>query len=162
MRDLREFHDPDLHLPIGGKVYTITSPNADHGLRLRMALSSPEARWTDSEEVQELAKLLGATVRLDETTGDPSFSGGVWDQLTADGVTWEEIVHVGRTALIHYGQGHALAQVFWETALGGGAESGNPTPPAPTEATGGNRATKRAATKKTPAKKKPVGKKPAP
>lgn len=150
MRDLRDFHDPDLHLPIGGKVYTIKSPNADHGLRLRMALSSPDLRWTDTEEIEELAKLLGATVTT-QSNGDPSFSGGVWDQLVNDGITWEEIVHVGRTALIHYGQGHALAEVFWETALGG--ESGNPTPPAPETATGGNRATKRAAAKKAPAKK---------
>ena len=29
MRDLREFHDPNLHLPIDGKVYTVKSPNAE-------------------------------------------------------------------------------------------------------------------------------------
>ena len=34
MRDLREFHDPNLHLPIRGKDVIIPSPTANEGLRI--------------------------------------------------------------------------------------------------------------------------------
>lgn len=144
MRELREFHDPHLHLPIGGKTYTVESPDADKGLRLRRMLSDPDVRWTDEEELAELAQLLGATVELDAATGDPRYVGGTWQEMREDGVSWPELVHAGRTALVYFGQSAALGEIYWETAL---TSAGNPLPPTPEKAAGANRAARRAAAK---------------
>lgn len=160
MRDLREFHDPHLYLPIGGKTYKVECPDAARGLELRRMLNDPEIRWTDEEELSELADLLGATIDVN-ADGDPVYKGGAWGEMVDDGISWPEIVHAGRTALVHYGQSAALGEIYWETALTG-ASSGNPLPPMPTTvAAGGNRATRRAAAKKAPAKKAPAKKAPA-
>lgn len=160
MRDLREFHDPHLYLPISGKTYKVESPDAASGLRLRRMLSDPDIRWTDEEEVNELATLLGATVDVDED-GDPRWKGGAWGQMLDDGISWPEIIHAGRTALVYFGQSSALGEIYWETAMTGSA-SGNKIPPMPeAAASGGNRQERRAAAKKTPAKKAPARKAPA-
>lgn len=163
MRDLREFHDPDLYLPIGGKTYRITSPNAEDGLRLRALFADPEAKFTDDDQVAEIKRLFGATREphmaevyvfddagepvVDPETGQPvtetrdvgRWVGGVWQEMNDDGVSWPEIMHAGTTAMLHYGQGASLAEIFWETGMGD--MEGNRLPPAPTEttATGGQR-----------------------
>lgn len=130
-KDLADFFDPDLYLPIRGKTYQIASPNADDGLRLRNIFSDPTAEFTDGDEIKEMQNLLGP----------------VWDEMKADGVDWASLCHAGRTALFHYGLGKTLAEIQWTTGLG---ESGNPLPAEPAPM---NRASKRAATKKKPASK---------
>ncbi|MFE5878972.1 hypothetical protein ACFQ6H_27210 [Rhodococcus sp. NPDC056506] len=153
MRDLREFYNPDFKLPIGGKEYVIKSPNADEGLRIRMLFADPNMRYTDDDQVAEIAKLMGAVwvpnlVKipvLDPLYGDPvlgddgepvmteddwgDYQGGVWSELRDDGITWPEIMHAGTTALIHYGQGAVLAELYWENGMGD--MPGNQLPPKP-------------------------------
>lgn len=111
-KDLAEFFDPDLYLPVRGKTYRITAPNAEDGLRLREAFLNPDAHFTDDDELEEYKRLLGP----------------VWDEMVADGIDWKSLCHVGRTALMYYGMGETLAEVHWQTGLG---ESGNPLPPKP-------------------------------
>lgn len=107
--DLRTFHDPNLHLPIGGNVYTIMSPSPSQGIRLRRlfagALSSDAAG-----ELEEMMSLLGAT-----KTDDDTYEGGVYREMADNGVPWEEIEHAGLTALMRYGQNAQVAETFWLT-----------------------------------------------
>lgn len=112
MRDLREFHDPNLHLPINGKVYTVKSPNAEQGLEIKRYIVDPEADPAD--ELKYVAMLLGATYDPDTDT----MSGGLWDEMNADGVPFSEIIHAGNTAMAHYGVGAEYGEFWWETRLG--------------------------------------------
>lgn len=112
MRDLREFHDPNLHLPIDGTVYTVKSPNAELGLEIRRFTADPEA--DPAEEIYFVAKLLGA--EYDKDTD--SMSGGLWDEMVANGVPYEECMHVGNTAMAHYGVSAEFGEMWWETRLG--------------------------------------------
>lgn len=83
------------------------------------------------------------------------WSGGLYDEMSADGLSMDEIIHAGITALVKTAQGLAEAEKFWnERGIAAKAvASGNPAPPS----TGANRAQKRAAaktaTKKQAAKK---------
>lgn len=112
MRDLRELHDPHLHLPIDGKVYTVHSPNADLGLEIKRFIVDPESDPAD--EIKYIAKLLGAEYDPETDT----MSGGLWDEMNSDGVPYNEIIHVGNTALAHYGVGESYGEMWWETRLG--------------------------------------------
>lgn len=111
VKDLREFYDPDLHLPIDGHVYTVKCPSADLGLRLRAAVVNGIKQ---DEELQFIAELLGAVY-------DPEtdrFHGGLWDEMSNNNVSLEEALHVGNTALAHYGVSAEFGEYWWETRLG--------------------------------------------
>jgi hypothetical protein len=145
--NLREFFDPDLLLPIGKKTYRIVSPNAEEGLRIRQIFAG-DGTFTDAEELAEVLGLMGAT---EDKNG--VWSGGVYGEMKNDGLSWAEIFHAGRTALMHYGLSATLAQIQWHTGVG---DTGNPTPPEPsTKATPG-------ATKAAPAKASATGRSRAP
>ncbi|QDM56361.1 tail assembly chaperone [Gordonia phage Sidious] len=177
-KDLNEFFKPGLQLPIRGKTYTIPSVNAEDGLRLRLLFSDPSVSLTDEGELKEIMTLLGAewvpkieTVNVtDPTTGGfavdengkvltteadrGSYHGGIYQEMADDGLSWEEIIHAGKTALFNAGLGRTLAEVFWETGLAED-DSGNSVPPKPGETPEPefpNRATKRAAKKAAPKK----------
>ncbi|QDH47619.1 tail assembly chaperone [Gordonia phage Madeline] len=153
-KDLNEFFKPGLQLPIRGKTYTIPSVNAEDGLRLRLLFSDPSVSLTDEGELKEIMTLLGAewvpkieTVNVtDPTTGGfavdktgevltteadrGSYQGGIYQEMADDGLSWEEIIHAGKTALFNAGLGRTLAEVFWETGLAED-DSGNSVPPKP-------------------------------
>ncbi|AUV61581.1 tail assembly chaperone [Gordonia phage MichaelScott] len=179
-QDLSEFFKPGLQLPIRGKTYTIPAVNAADGLRLRLLFSDPTVSLTDEGELKEIMTLLGAewvskveTVNLtdpntgvlmiDDETGKVmtaevdrgSYQGGVYQEMADDGLSWDEIMHAGRTAMLNAGMGRTVAEVHWETGLADAA-SGNPLPPKPGASEQPvefpNRATKRAAKKTAPKK----------
>lgn len=112
MRDLREFHDPHLHLPIDGKVYTVQSPNAEFGLQLKRHFVDPNRNPAD--EIRFIARLFGS--EYDEETD--TMSGGLWDEMESDGVPLNEILHVGNTAMAHYGVNADFGEFWWENRLG--------------------------------------------
>lgn len=112
MRDLREFHDPHLHLPIGGKDVIIESPSAEDGLRIVEHMTSGAA--TNRDEVRMIATLFHS--EYNEDTG--FMSGGKWEELNDIGLSLQEILHVGTTALAHFGVGEAWGEFWWETRLG--------------------------------------------
>lgn len=112
MRDLREFHDPHLYLPINGKTYTVKAPTAELGLRIKRHTVDPDS--DPSQEIKFIAELLGATYDEDTDT----MTGGLWDELNADGVPYTEILHVGNTAMAHYGVSPEFGEMWWETRLG--------------------------------------------
>lgn len=104
-------------MPIGGTGYRVESPTAREGLRLRLLLLDGDATLGNDAEVAELRKLMGDTL----------------EQMAADGISWPEIVHAGRTALLHYAVSADVAAKHW--ALGAD-DPGNPIPPAPPTAPG--------------------------
>lgn len=180
LQELRDFHDPDLVLTIGGKEYRIPQPSASKGLRIRQLFAMQQIG--DDTELDHVANILGAkwveniveVPVLHVMTGEPilddngepliekqdhgEYVGGLWSEMDADGVTWEELMHAGRTALIDIGMGRTVATSHWVKGLAPylaeGAAEGNALPlkpgPKPVE---GNRETRRAATKKSSAKK---------
>ncbi|AWB84774.1 hypothetical protein [Corynebacterium liangguodongii] len=117
MKDLRQFHDPDLHLPIGGKVYTVHAPNAQDGLRLKAYVLAPESAdmtVTGKANIDMISIVLGAT--YDPATD--TMTGGLWDELVADGIPLEEVYHVANTAIAHFAVGEAFGEFWWENRLG--------------------------------------------
>ncbi|MEU3013341.1 DUF7426 family protein [Nocardia asteroides] len=95
-RDLTEFYDPDLVLPIGGTEYRIKSPGIAEADRLRMiALTDLDAET----EQAEIAKILGPAR----------------DQMAANGVPDTMALHAGRTAILHFGASPLLGQQYWSS-----------------------------------------------
>lgn len=119
--NLSEFWDPSLHLPVGDKTYRVPAPTADEGLHLRAIFSDPDREVTDAEEFELIQQVLGT----------------VWRQMVDDGVSWPVLMHVGRTACIHYGISPQAGHMFWLRP----GDVGNQPPPAPTttKATGGGK-----------------------
>ncbi|OZF33200.1 hypothetical protein CH296_11230 [Rhodococcus sp. 14-2496-1d] len=147
--NLREFFDPDLLLPVGDKTYRIASPSADEGLRIHQVFADKNAMIDDAQELSLVFGLLGAT--RDDKTG--LWSGGVYGEMRADGVSWAEIWHVGRTALMHFGMGATIAQIAWHQGVG---DTGNPMPPEPSKKAAAG------AKKAAPAKARATGRSRAP
>lgn len=112
MRDLREFHDPNLHLPIMGKDIIIKSPNADEGLKIKSHIYNGDA--TVQDEMRFIAMFLRA--EYDEETD--TFHGGLYDTLNDMGLTIQEIIHVGNTAMAHFAVNPAYGEYWWENRLG--------------------------------------------
>ncbi|MFE7746874.1 hypothetical protein [Nocardia sp. NPDC057455] len=93
--ELRDFFDPSIHLPIGGKVYTIPAAKMDQALRLRHAVVAGMSEATELAEIRELF-------------------GPVHDEMLADGVRWTEYLHAGRTALLWMGSNRDIAVAHWK------------------------------------------------
>ncbi|UBU16678.1 DUF7426 family protein [Nonomuraea gerenzanensis] len=138
-RDLDEFFDDSLRLPVGGKVYVIPAPDAEVGLLcqrlMHASLQAEQGETVDDPKLNELAEV----VLNDDEERDlyQRILGPVWDELHADKVKWPRIQHVGATALVWVAAGKEAAAKIW--ASGGTGEA-----PAPNRAT--RRATAAAAT----------------
>lgn len=166
--DLSKFFTPGLALPIRGKTYTIPAPTAEEGLRIKLSFDN-NLKMSDTTELEQIMRLLGAewvpnevdvpvidakdNIVVDDdgnpvmrTVDQGTYVGGIYSEMAADGLSWEEIMHAGRTALLDAGVGRTLAEVHWQTGLRG---QGNPMPPEP----GVNRKSRRAAAKKAAPRK---------
>lgn len=110
MRELRDFYNPNMTAAINGVEYEVECPTAREGLRLRAVFSDP-VKAAEVDDLDEINKLFRGKGFDDD--GAPS--GGLWDELFANGVTWEECLHLGMTALIHYGIGEKPAVSYWES-----------------------------------------------
>lgn len=172
-QDLSEFFDPSLKLPVRGKVYTIPEASAATGIRLRQMVAL--RGMTRVDEQREALQLLGAewvmetvdvyvwdpktNMQVLDKDGKPvtekqsigKWAGGLFDEMSNDGLTIEEIEHIGMTALLKTLNGLEEAEKHWATGLTErqAVDAGNPEPPKEGAA---NRATRRA-TKKAPVKK---------
>ncbi|WP_336819016.1 DUF7426 family protein [Gordonia sp. MMO-8] len=138
-QDLREFHDPDLLLPIGGKEYRIPQPDAARGLEIRQLFASDVLN--EATELEHIMDILGAVWVPDvqqvhvlnpitglpelDDDGEPivdekdfgKWDGGVWSEMVEAGITWEEIMHAGRTAMIDVGMGRVVAETHWVNGM---------------------------------------------
>lgn len=99
LRDLDETgFDPDLHLPIRGKRYTVTAPSYEEWKRLVVVVA--DSGMPAVEQTNEALKILGPAV----------------DQMAADNVPWPMILHAGRTALLHFAASPDLGEIHWAMA----------------------------------------------
>jgi hypothetical protein len=127
-RDLDEFFDPNLRLPIGGKTYIVPPPDAEVGLlvqRLMHAGIAAEAgQEVDSEGLSTLAESV-LTQESKDTDLYQRLLGPVWDELFADKLDWPVIQHVGETVLLWVAAGIDAAQRHWEAGAGEAEAPGN-------------------------------------
>ena len=98
LRDLTEFYDPDLSLPIGGVIYTITCPGISEADRLRLLVM--DQSLTAGQEYEEIVKILGPAR----------------EEMAANGVPDTMAMHAGRTALLHFGASPDLGRANWQFA----------------------------------------------
>lgn len=96
--DLTEFYDGDLKLPWAYKDWVIKEPSAKESERLRALVFTQEMHG--DTEVYEMRKLMGQT----------------WNDLIDSGIGWSHLLHMGRTALIHFTTTPEVAEQFWHLA----------------------------------------------
>ena len=113
MRDLRDFYSPHFSASINGHKFTVECPSAEDGIRLKLMVTNPDkiARDDDLTEINRLFK--GDPIEESQFTLP---TGGLWDELWAAGVTWDEAIHLGTTAFAYFAYGEAAAVVLWEGA----------------------------------------------
>ena len=108
--DLRDFYDPALVLTVGGKEYRIAPPSQKETLAVRAVITG--AKVPDEEYLDRIFALVGATRDV-----DGSFTGGLVDEMNADGCAWAEIMRVTETAALHYGDSATEARQWWSAEL---------------------------------------------
>jgi hypothetical protein len=126
--DLDEFFDDTLKLPVGGKLYTIASVDAETGLWCQRMLSTA-AVVAGGAQVDESD--VGDLLLDDDQERDlyRRVLGTTYDELVTDGVSWERLKHVGTTAFMWAAGNKETAEDFWVT--GGGSKLGEPQRPVP-------------------------------
>lgn len=130
-KELEDFLDSDLTLPIRGKKYTCPDPGWENVLWLeqRMKTVMKAAQGADlSDDDREV---------LNDSDTDELFAvalGDAYDQMLDDGLPAAYIRHAGLTAVMHWSVGEEQAKAFWES--GGDPER---------SAASGNRQARRAA-----------------
>ncbi|MBV6758352.1 DUF7426 family protein [Rhodococcus opacus] len=95
LRDLTEFYDPNLYLPINGKQYKVLAPPKKKADELRLLIVDKTV--TLQQERDEFEALLGPAL----------------DEMVADNVPDPVITHAGRTALLHFGGNAKLGAANW-------------------------------------------------
>lgn len=99
LKDLTETgFDPDLHLPIRGKQYTVPAPDYETAKRMR--------EHTTSEGLPPVEQIDQAIAAL----------GPAFDEMVADGIPWPMILHAGRTTILHFGFSPDMAEIHWAMA----------------------------------------------
>ncbi|MEV5537458.1 hypothetical protein AB0L13_11410 [Saccharopolyspora shandongensis] len=148
LRDLSEVLDPELLLPIKGKIYRVPPVDAETGLRLQRL----------AEHAAKLAHAVEAGDEPDtEALGDDNeldlyrdALGSAYGEMLADRVPFAWLKIAGITAWLHAAVGAERAEAYWNAA-------GNP------EAFAGNREQRRAArSTRQPALQSGTNPKPAP
>ncbi|MEV3981773.1 hypothetical protein [Nonomuraea sp. NPDC049758] len=107
-RDLDEFFDDSLPLPIGGKTYRVPPPDADTGLLCQRLMTAgiaaangkevDAAQLDDAGEVDLYQRVLGAA----------------YDEMRADEVSWPRLKHAGVTAFLWIAGDEEAAAKFWD------------------------------------------------
>ncbi|NKU72723.1 hypothetical protein GS898_04960 [Rhodococcus hoagii] len=97
LKDLDTFFDPDLHLPIRGKKYTVTAPDWETVKQLRVKIFADDL--PPLEQSDDAVAALGPAL----------------DEMVADNLPWPMILHAGRTAMLHWASPE-LAEIHWSLA----------------------------------------------
>lgn len=106
LKDLDEIFDPDLKLPIRGKMYTVAAPGPDLSAHLRKTVLDTGVTLQQQED--DALRTLGA-----EQNDAGDWSGGVYSEMVADSLPWAIIQHAGKTAMVHYGFAPDMGEVYW-------------------------------------------------
>lgn len=100
-----------LDLPIDGKTYRISEPNAETGLRLQAVVSlGVSAAAKRDPRATDLA-LLNDDQEIDLYR---DALGTAYDEMRADGLDWPRFRLAGMTAVLYWGASEDAAQAFWE------------------------------------------------
>jgi hypothetical protein len=125
-RELDEFFDDTLKLPIGGKTYVIQSPDSKTGLwvqsMMAVAVAASSGRDVDPSDLEGL--------RLDDDEEKDLYRrllGDTYQEMLDDGVRWHKLKHAGETTLFWVLRGKEFAERIWNGA-------GDPKAPASTPA----------------------------
>ncbi len=100
LKDLTETgFDPDLHLPIRGKTYTVVAP----------------ASYEQFQEIRRMVVTEGlpAVEQIDQAL---AILGDVAEEMFADEVPAPMVLHAGRTALLHFGWSPDMGAIYWHTS----------------------------------------------
>lgn len=124
-KDLDEFFDDTLRLPIGGKTYVIASPDAETGLWCQRMLSTAAVVSGGAQLSEDDVSSL---VLDDEQELDlfKRILGPTYDEMVADKVSWERLKHAGTTAFMWAAGNKDTAEEFWLSASPG--KEMRPTP----------------------------------
>jgi len=125
-KELEEFFDAQITLPILGREYVIESPDAETGLLCQRIMASAATVMAGGEA----SEADTAKIRLDDDEERDLYErllGAAWDQMIADKVPWTLIKHAGSTALVWVTAGRDDAEAFWEA----GPKSPGPGPRPP-------------------------------
>lgn len=110
-KDLDDFFDDALRLPIGGKTYVITI-SAKAGLRFQRAFGLVMAANAGAQlTAEDLASL-----ELDDDDEKDLFTGvlgPVYQEMLDDGLSWPKIRHAAMTAFMYAAGDKALAEQVW-------------------------------------------------
>lgn len=138
-RDLSEFLDQSLRLPVRGTEYEIPPIDGETGLRFT-------ALFNAGVDAVQGKKTPGVTnTELDDVAERDLYRdalGPVHDQMLADGCTWPEIKHTALTAFVYWTAGDEAAEAYWASGGKASARRKQPQDRKP--------ATKRTASKRSP------------
>lgn len=114
-KDLNNFMDEGLTLPVNGKDYTVPEASAELGLRVTrfITLAKISAHQPDRPLGPEDEQVLSDVAERDlyqEVLGD------TYQELLDDGVAWAKLKHVALTALFWISDGENTALKYWESA----------------------------------------------
>lgn len=129
-KDLDEFYDNCLKLPVRGKVYVIRDVDARTGLWMTRMFEAGIAAH-QGKDAPEVPTLDDAE---EKSLYERALGERIYDEMMGDGLSWGELKHCAVTAMLWHVGNVAAAERFWEA----GAD-----PEAQREATG-NRASRRA------------------
>ena len=114
MRDLDEFLDPAMRLPIHGKTYAVKSPPYEVGLKATHL-------WTIGAAVGQGVEVSDADLKSLELSDDDEHDmlvrllGDTYAEMTADGLPWIWVRHAGITIMFWVVLDRAAAESFWES-----------------------------------------------
>lgn len=111
-KELSDFLDEALRLPIRGKTYVIEPCDAETGLMCQRLLGLAAKAVGGTEVTDEDAK----KVQLDDDDERDLYQrllGNVWDEMFSDGLPWRVIQKAGTTALLWTVYGDEQAESYW-------------------------------------------------
>lgn len=125
-KDLQEFFDPTLRLPIGGKTYVVESVDAKTGIWCQRLFT------TGAQAASGLAVTEAdvAQLELDDEQERELYEkvlGAAYDEMIVDAVPWEFLKHAGITAFMWVAVSRDAAEEFWAS----GESVGKPGRPVP-------------------------------
>ncbi len=121
-KDLREFFDGSLRLPIDGKTYVIPPISAEDGLWAQALLDVAVKADGGAEASEDDVAVLNDD---DERNLYERMLGPVYDEMKADKIDWPSIARAGTTAYLFFTVGEEAAQSFWQSGSSGEAQGPN-------------------------------------
>lgn len=128
-KDLQEYVEPWLDLPIKGKVYRIDSVSAETGLYCQRVVEVAVAARAALDSGRDIEGTDVSGLELDDAA-EKDFNrrllGEQYDAMIADAVPWEFVKIAAQTVFTWTIRDRAAAEEFW--ARGGRPEANRPAP----------------------------------